>query len=224
LGVGASILAAARTLDTRIIKARLAAFEAAQRTYSTGHDKVHTAEAQLGAAQLRLDELDAQQDQAVEALAAALIVDGQPRTNAFAAYGVPAPGKLMNLPVADEAKAVHQLVAAVQRGRGVSKPTLQAAQAAQKAARAIEQALVEMEKRQNVVREARHTRDAVAQTWATALAALKRGARAAADEGAPTLYATLFDRPQRPNGKNGKSPKAAAAPVPAPTPEPANPA
>jgi hypothetical protein len=37
----------------------------------------------------------------------------------------------------------------------------------------------------------------------------------AADDGAPTLYATLFDRPARTNAKNHKP-----APAPAPTPSP----
>ena len=35
-------------------------------------------------------------------------------------------------------------------------------------------------------------RDAVAQGWESALAALRRGTRAAGDEGAPDLHATLF--------------------------------
>jgi len=218
LGAGASVLAAARTLDTRLIKARLAAFEGAQRAYSAAHDKVHAAEQTLNAAQVRLGELDATQDQAVTTLAATLIGDGQPRTNPFAAFGALAPGKLMNLPVAAEAKAIHQLVTAVQRAKGVSKPTLQAALAADKAARAVEQALLQMEKLQTAVRDARHTREAVAQTWANALAGLKRGARAAVDEGAPMLYATLFDRPHRPNGKAAKS---APPPTPEPAPQPA---
>jgi hypothetical protein len=214
LGAGASILAAARTVDTRLIKARLAAFEHTHRTFSSTHDKVHAAEAHLSAAQTQLGELDADQDEAVDALARALIVDGQPRQNPFAAFGPLAPGKLMALPVFEEAKAIHQLVAAVQRAKGLSKPTLQATQATEKAARAVEQALVQIEKLEQAVREARLTRDAVSLTWAVALAALKRGARAAADDGAPNLYATLFDRPSRSNGKSSK-------PTPAPTPAPA---
>jgi hypothetical protein len=217
LDAGASIVAAADTVDTRLIKPRLSAFGGAQRTYKAAHEQVQAAEAHVTAAQMRLGELDVDQDEAVTALAAALIVDGQRRTNPFNVFGVPAPGKLMELAVADEAKAVHQLVAAVQRGKGASKPTLQAAQAAEKAARAVEQALAEIEKLQGSVRAARHRRDAVAQAWATALAALKRGARAAADDGAPTLYATLFDRP-RP--AKTKSAKPMPAPVPSPAPQP----
>src|SRR5882724_10204899 len=104
----------------------------------------------------------------------------------------PAPGTLTRLVFAEEAGAVQALVAAVQRSKGVSKATVQAAQAADKAARVVVQALAPVAKLQDTVRDARRSRDAVAQGWESALAALKRGARAAADEGAPDLYPTLF--------------------------------
>ncbi|HXQ21523.1 MAG TPA: hypothetical protein VN812_07610 [Candidatus Acidoferrales bacterium] len=215
LNAGASILAAARTIDTRLVKGRLAAFERAQRTYSAAHDKVSAAEAALDAATTRLGELDADQDDAVDALARALIAEGQPRSNPFRDFSPLAPGRLMAQRNGDGAKAVHQLVTAVQRAKGITKPTLQAAQAAERAARALEQQLAQIEKLHETVSEVRHTRDAVAQGWLTELAAFKRGARAAADEGAPHLYATLFDRPAR---TNGRSAKPAPEPPPAPTP------
>lgn len=225
LNTGASILAAARTVDTRVIKVRLADFQRAQLNYNAAHEKVRAAEANLRAAQTRLEELDANQDQAVDGVARMLIVDGQPRANPFAAFGLPAPGRLSGLAVTEETKVIHQLVAAVQRAKNLSKSTQQAAQAADKAAHAVEQALAQIDKLQGAVREARHTRAAVAQTWKTVFGALKRGARAAADDGAPNLYATLFDRPTRPNGKNGKRTKAPTPdPMPASPPPPATPA
>ena len=215
LNAGASILAAARTADTRLIKERLVAFERAQRAYVTAQEKVNAAEARLEAAQTQLGESDADQDDAVDALARALVADGQPLKNPFAAVGSLTPRQLMAQPVAEEAKAIHQLVAAIQRAKGLSRASLQAAQAAYKAAGAVEQQLAQMTKLQDAIRQARHERDATAQTWAAQVAALKRGARAAADDGAPGLYAALFDRPARTNG-NGKSPKPAPAAAPAP--------
>jgi len=215
LNAGASILAAARAADTRLIKERLAAFERAQRAYVASQDKVNAAEARLAAAQTRLGELDADQDDAVDALARTLVADGQSLKNPFAVVGSFTPRQLMAQPVAEEAKAIHQLAAAVQRAKGLSKVSLQAAQAADKAAGAVEQQLAQMTKLQDAIRHARHERDAAAQTWAAQLAALKRGARAAADDGAPGLYAALFDRPAR---ANGKSPKPAPAPAPSPSP------
>ena len=200
LNAGASILAAARTVDTRLVKARLAAFERAQRTYSAAHDKVTAAEAALDAATTRLTELDAEQDEAVDALARALIAEGQPRTNPFRDFGPLPPSKVMAQRNGHGAKAVHQLVTAVQRAKDAGKPTLQAAQTAERAARALEQQLAQIEKLRETLREARHT-------------------RAAADEGAPHLYTTFFDRPSRTNGKSAKpAPEPPAPTPPAPTP------
>ena len=217
LHTGAAIFAAARAVDTRLVKARLAAFENAHRSYTEAQSKVDAAETQLRAAQAKLGQCDVAQDEAVEALARSLVFDGQPRTNPFAAFGAPAPSKLIKLPIADKAAGVHQLVAAVQRNKNASKATLQAAQAAEKAAAAAEQGLIPVEKLQAVVRDTRHTRDAVAQSWESTLAALKRGARAAADDGAPQLYATLFGRPNNHrNNKNGKTVPAGATAAPTP--------
>jgi hypothetical protein len=49
--------------------------------------------------------------------------------------------------------------------------------------------------------------------------ALKRGARSAADDGAPGLYTSLFGRPNRPNKKPAKpvpAPPVSTPPLPAP--------
>jgi hypothetical protein len=45
------------------------------------------------------------------------------------------------------------------------------------------------------------------QGWESALAALRRGARAAADEGAPDLYATLFPPVARAVTTKSKAPE-----------------
>jgi multidrug resistance efflux pump len=212
-------LAAARTIDTRPIRARLARFERAHRAYTQAQERVDAAEAQLHSGQARLAERDVERDQAIEVLARALVSEGQPRVNPFAAFGAFAPKKLGHLPAADQVKAVHALVAAVQRQNGLGKPTLQAAQVLDKAASAVEQAWAALVKLQASVRDARSMRDAVLQTWTKTLATLKRDARSATDEGAPLLYATLFDHGSRPNGKRIKP-----APAPAPAVDPAAPA
>ena len=212
LRVGAGVLSAARAIDTRLVKGRLGRFERAHRAYVAAQRKVDAAESQLRSAQARLAECDAVQDEAVETLARALVADGQPRGNPFEAFGAPAPGTLTRLVFAEEAEAVHALVAAVQRSKGVSKATLQAAQTADKAARVVVQALAPVAKLQDTVRDARRTRDAVAQGWESTLAALKRGARAAADEGAPDLYPTLFPPVIRAITKS-KTPEEQAPPV-----------
>jgi hypothetical protein len=212
LQIGAGVLSAARAIDTRLVKGRLERFERAHRAYVAAQRKVDAAESQLRTAQTRLAECDAVQDEAVETLARALVADGQPRGNPFEAFGAPAPGTLKRLVFAEEAGTVHALVAAVQRSKGVSKATVQAAQAADKAARVVVQALAPVAKLQDTVRDTRRTRDAVAQGWESALAALKRGARAAADEGAPDLYPTLFPPVIRAVTKS-KTPEEQALPV-----------
>jgi len=217
LQIGAAIFAAAKAVDTRLVKARLAAFEGAHRSYADAQQKVDAAEAQLRAAQAKLGQCDITQNETLEALARSLIFDGQPRANPFAAFGPLIPSKAMHLPIADNSQAVHQLVAAVQRSKDVSNTSMQAAQAAEKAANALEQALVPVGKFQALVRDTRHTRDAVAPAWESTRAALKRGARAAADDGAPQLYATLFGRPNHRNGKNGKTAPAEVTPVATPS-------
>jgi hypothetical protein len=166
------------------------------RGYVTAQRKVDAAESQLRGAQARLAECDATQDEAVIVLAGALIGEGQPYTNAFEAFGVPAPKTLTRLPSAQAVEAVHQLVAAVQRSKGISEATLKAAQAADKAAGIVEQALAPIAKLQDNVRHARRMRDALGQGWESALATLRRGARLVADEGAPDLYAALFPPPR----------------------------
>src|SRR5438552_14368644 len=116
LQVGASVLSAARAVDTRLVKDRLGRFERAHRSYVNTQRKVDSAESQLRAAQARLAECDAVQDEAVETLARALVTDGQPRGNPFDVFGA-APGTLTRLPFSEEAEAVHDLVAAVQRNK-----------------------------------------------------------------------------------------------------------
>jgi hypothetical protein len=219
LQMGAAILAAAKAVDTRLVKARLTAFETAHRNYAAAQEKVDAVEAQLRTAQAKLGQCEVVQAETIEALARSLIFDGEPRRNPFEHFGAAAPSKLVSLQPADKAKGVHQLVEAVQRKKNGNKATAQAAQAAEKAAAAIEQALAPVEKLQAAVRDARHTRDAVAQSWESTLAALKRGARAAADDGAPQLYATLIGRTNgRTNHRNNKNGKPASAEVTPATP------
>ncbi|HEX7406289.1 MAG TPA: hypothetical protein VF515_01445 [Candidatus Binatia bacterium] len=75
-----------------------------------------------------------------------------------------------------------------------------------------------MRKAQAAGREARHARADAAQAWVTALAGLKRGARAALDDGAPHLYVTLFERPGMPSPRKAKpTPTPPPPPPPAPT-------
>ena len=91
LEMGAAILAAARMVDTELIKPRLTAFISAHRSYVAAQRKVDAADDQMREAQAQLTQRDAEQDEAVERLAGALANEGLPRTNPFAAFGAVAP-------------------------------------------------------------------------------------------------------------------------------------
>ena len=194
LRLGASVLSAARLVDTRLVKERLGRFEEMHRTYAAAQRKADAVEEELAAVQARVAACDAVQDQAVEALAAALAGEGHARRNPFETFGAPSPSVIMRLPFTEEPAAVRQLVAAIEGSRtvSVSKATLAAAHAADKAARAVEETVGPLAKLEDAVRHARRTRDSVVPGWESALAALRRGARVAADEGATDLYARLF--------------------------------
>jgi hypothetical protein len=116
----------------------------------------------------------------------------------------------MRRPFAEEAAAIHQLVSVVLRSKDVSEATTQAAQAADKAAREVEEALAPLPKLKASVRDARRTRDAVGQRWESGLGVLRRVAFAAAGEGAPELYTTLFP----PVNRTGSKTKAPEGPAP----------
>ncbi len=65
--------------------------------------------------------------------------------------------------------------------------------AAEKAAKAVTTALAAVAPALKATDGARSRRDALVQPWETAFAALKRGARAAEDDGAKGLFAALFE-------------------------------
>ena len=215
------------------MKGRLADFARAHRKYVVAQRAVEAAEAKLRAAQTRVTQRDGAQDAAVEALARALVADGLSRRNPFEPFGAAAPGTLTRLAFAEEAQAIHELAAAVQRRPESSKSTRHAAEAADKAARAVEAALAALPNLQEAVRSARHTRDALGKDWETALTALKYAARAAVGDGAPKLYATLFPpvvrggvkkaEEESPETDNGTEAPAAADAAAAPEPPPGTP-
>lgn len=227
LDMGAAILLAAEVHTVQSIKRRFDAFTNAHRRYTTAQSRVAAVDARIRAAQASLAANDAAQDAAVEALARALIFGGHLRRNPFAVFGADSPCVLKDLAPGDEASAIHQLVAAVQRQSSPSAETARAIQAAEKAARAVEATLGMLLNLQATSRRARQRRDTIGDSWDKSLAALKRGARAAVDDGAPGLYAALFGRFTRPTRKKPQ-PEKHSAPAepqqPQPVPIPSGPA
>ena len=208
--IGAAVSAAAETVDTRLVQRRLTAFEATHARYIAAQRVVAAAEGQLAAAAAVVRRCDGEQDVAVDHLARALMLEHQSRASPFRGFGVPSPAVLQRLAAAAEAKAIHKLVAAVGRIEGRAGSTLEAALAADAAACAVEEALASLLPLAAALRTARQARDAVGELWNRDLAALKRQAHAAADDGAPLLHAALFGsvrrnsrRPRRQRGRGG---------------------
>ena len=211
LKTGAAILAAAQVVEVTAIKPRLTAFASAHRDYVAAQRAVDAAETELQKGQAQVDRCDAEQDDRVEGLARALVTDGEPRANPFEAFHTGTPFAIKQLTPAEQAKTIRTLIGTVQESKTVSTATRRVARAAEQAVGAVEAALLTLEKRKAALRTARDTRTADGEMWDSALAALKRGARAAADDGAPGLYEALLGGLRRPRTK-----KATAAPVAAP--------
>ena len=192
---GDAILEAAATLDTKPLKGRLAAFAKAHREHAAAEAAVRKAEAKLVAAQAKVGEQDALLDEAIGQLAAALAGDGLPRVNPFRPLGLPAPSAMMNMAQAEEPKVARKLVAAVRRRAGLTKATLAAAAKVEKGAGAVEAALAPIAELTKQFQGAIARRETLAMPWEKAFSALKRGARAAEDEGSQGLFEGLFQRP-----------------------------
>jgi len=192
LNRGESVLSAAKVTDTRLVAARLARFERAHRRYVAAHRKVAAVERKLRDVRAHLSRCDQAQGRSIELVACALVHDGHRRQNPFVLFRVPSPSRFIRLPVAQEARTVHRLVDALRQSKQVGDGTLQAARAAEQAARAVESAISDVANVEDRLRSARTVRDALKHDWHSTYAALARGAQAAADDGAPRLHASLF--------------------------------
>lgn len=221
LQIGLLVLTGALQVDTKLIKGRLNAFAVVDRRYGGAHGRVATLDAQRGEVRAQLVQRDLELAQAVEALACALATDGQPRANPFAAFGAVAPWALKRLPLAQEIRAIEQLVAAVHRSKTASQASRDATQVVQQAARAVKTGLAQAKVLEARLHKARHRRDAIGARWDTELAALKRRTRSAADDGGTALHAALFGRLVL--SKRKKKPAALATAVPRPATLPATP-
>jgi len=210
LHTGTAILAAAELVDATLIKARLDAFASAHAAYAQAQDSVESAEAQLLGRQTLLNRLDAQQDETLEDIARVLVAEKQPRVNPFATISTETPTTFKRLNFGEKSKAIQVLAANVQADPQTSEALRRAAQAASTVAQQMETDLEPFEKLQTNLRAARDGREAAGKAWDNALRALKRGAHAAQDEGAPNLYVALFGQPRA--AKRKEKPASDASP------------
>jgi type II secretory pathway component PulJ len=128
---------------------------------------------------------------ALRALAGALIANGHPVRNPFAAFRGRSASKLERMAFTKKVDAVRALVAAVRQDEQLGARAVRAARLVD-AARAVERAIVHLNNVETEARDARTKRDAIGRGWHDAYAVLKYSARAAAAEGAPELHERLF--------------------------------
>ncbi len=202
--MGEAVLAAAETADTQLIERRLAAFTRAHRAYVAAQRQVQAVEAQERAARLRMAARITAHRRAIDHLARALIGDGASRISPFEALHPSPPSAIKRRSAAEQVQAIRQLLGTVKRRARLSARTRQTVLNTESAARAVEAAGKSLRSVQIALHDKRRTRDQIGATWKVALAALKHGARAADDDGAPLLHATLFP-PVRPRRKRKRT-------------------
>jgi hypothetical protein len=222
---GAIVLAASKTVDVSLIAPRVKAFREAHQAYAEAEALLDRAEAGVRAGNERVLLCDAAQDEAVEELARSLVGDRQPRANPFGTFGMTSPSRIKQLPFVEEARTIHKLAAAVRSSTSPGKAARRAAEAADTAAQAIETELAAFDELQAALLAARQARNAAAKAWDSALGVLKRGARAAADDGAKGLYKALFGSLARAKPKPATPAPSASSGTPTPpAPPPSTPA
>ncbi len=204
---GDHLLEVAATLGkarTKPVAARLAAFGERHAAYEKADGAVKKADEALRRGQSKVGDADVGQDSAVEMLASALVGEGLPRVNPFKPFGFAAPNVIKNKGYAAEAADVQKLAAKVTAHKPALPASNAAAAAALKAAKAVVAALKPIERLRKARGTAISRRDALEQPWETAFAAVKRGARAAEDDGAVGLFGALFGVEKPRSGKKAK--------------------
>lgn len=197
LKIGAAVLAGAEAVDTTLVAARLGAFTDQHRGYLETERTVDAAEARLETERLKLAQLGAAHDEAVEKLACSLANDGQPRTNPFEDFGVESPSHIKRMPPAEAARAVRTLLATLGRTPNLSAATREAGERVDQMTQLVEAALPPYQTALDELRAARRISDVVGRKYDDTVSALRRAARAAADDGADDLYPALFPNQPR---------------------------
>ena len=215
---GDAVQNAARRAATGAVKQDLAEFAKVHAEYKAAEADVRKAEAAKRAQEVIVGDKDVVQDAGVDELARQLIADGLPKGNPFKALDskdpFPAPSSLRGIGYADEAKLVRKLAAAVKKKKGLSKRTLDAAAAADKAALEVQAALAPMVKLAQAFTTAIQEREALAQSWETAFATLKAAVRYVDTKNKTRLFAALFQSgPAASAGKKAKAAQKAKGPA-----------
>jgi hypothetical protein len=221
LEAGTYVIERATSVSVKPIKSRFDAFKKSFTQFKSAEAGVSKAVEAADAASAKVAELDTVQDDAVHALAAAMVGDGAPRINPFKPLGFAAPGKLVDIAYEKEVVLVTKLATAAARAKNASKATKAAAATLIKAAAVVKAALPAMAKADAARAVSIAKREAVGLDFDRALAKLKRAAQVAEDDGAEGLFAALFQvdkaRPKK-KTKSGSASSSTGAAASASTP------
>lgn len=210
---GNHVLHAAESIGTAMTKPigpRLATFRKVHDQYMAADDAVKEADAAVRAQKAKVAEADVTQDEAIETLSCTVVGEGLPRLTPFKPLGFASPSSLKKMEAGAEARELLRLAAAVKAHKPALTESRKVAAQLEAAAKGVLVAVEPIADLERKRREAVSKRDALEQGWETAFAALKRGARAAADEGAAGLFEALFGSAPKP--KRTRRPKTATPP------------
>lgn len=213
---GDAVIAAAKTQDTKKVRAQLAAFTKAHGAYALALTKVSAAESVRDLAQRAVGEADAAQDAAIEDLARVLVSEKASRQSPLKGLTKYSVSDLKNLAVAKEAAEAQKIVAALNKREKPSKELKRVTKELAASSAAVLKAITSVTPREKLYQDTLNARDALGQPWETTLAYLKRAVRVAEDNGATGLFAALFQRTATAPKK--KPATAAKTKKPAPTP------
>ncbi|HEY1956798.1 MAG TPA: hypothetical protein VGH28_14360 [Polyangiaceae bacterium] len=192
---GDRVIQGAKSVNTTVIKAKLARFAKAHTAYSAAQRAVEVAEQRLVAAEERVGETDGAQDALVKLLAAKMIGDGAPKGNPLSLFKLPPPSELVIVRVEVEVKKTKQLAKQAASWKSASSATKSVAAKLGKAAAAVESALKKIAPLAKAHTAAIAKRDALGVDWVTSFTHLKNAARVAEDDGTRGLFAALFEAP-----------------------------
>jgi len=196
---GTSLLTRSAVIDSTPIAARLQPFATLHHQYTTAQSAVVAARAAVAEHHALLVTRDADQNQAIDTLARALVLDRYrtARLRPLAAYSNRPPSLLKRMAAGAKARAIQKLVLAIERDTSLSAQSHAAAAALARAAADVDAARRTVAHFEDVLRREIIHRDALGDQWDAAYAAVKRRARYAAIDDAPELYAFLFGKPRR---------------------------
>lgn len=192
LRAGQRLLIRCHLADTSLITARLQHFTAAHDDYAAAQKAVLAARRDVVEQRARLASLDAARNDAIDALARALALDGQPRMRPLSAYCKTSPSLLKRMAANRKAQTLRLLVLAVHRDTSLSPLCIQAAAALARSGDLVAEARHALDRSEAVLQHEILRRDAIGAIWDKALGALKRRVLCAVDDGAAGLHRFLF--------------------------------